>query len=208
MKHPETPAPPQQDAASALTRVVGGTDFTHDWTPVASEVLCHTRVFTLRCDHIPLPGNRQRQGRFIVCECARWVNVVARTPEREIVLVRQWRVGTRRHSLEVPGGLVEPDEDPADAAARELREETGFTGNAPALLGMQEPNPAIQDNITYTYLIDNCQPTHPQQLDAGEEIAVELARESDLPELVRRGEIRHALVLAALYFLHTADTKS
>jgi len=189
--------PPAPDVPP--TRVIGGRALTHDWTPVAARSLARTRIFHLRSERIQLPGDTGRYGRFIVCETPRWVNVVAITTSREIVLVRQFRVGVRRPSLEIPGGLVDPGEDPAVAATRELREETGFEGDPPRLLGWQEPNPAIQDNITYTYLITNCSLTKPQELDPGEEILIELAAVEDVDALVLSGAIRHALVVTALY---------
>src|SRR5580693_4464299 len=63
---------------------------------------------------------------FYVMHLADAVNVIALTSDGRIVLVRQFRAGSARDSLETPGGLLEPGEDPRDAGARELREETGF----------------------------------------------------------------------------------
>src|SRR5262245_27429624 len=62
---------------------------------------------------------------FFVCHLPNGVHTIALTPAREVVMVRQFRAATRRDSLETPGGLLEPDEDPGVAGARELLEETG-----------------------------------------------------------------------------------
>ena len=65
-------------------------------------------------------------GDFFVLDTNDWVNVLAITPEEQIVLVRQFRYGTQEFSLEPPGGVIEKGEDPIVAGLRELEEETGF----------------------------------------------------------------------------------
>src|SRR5580700_9729230 len=74
-------------------------------------------------------GSHPRVGtkRFSLIECVDWVNVIAMTDDRHVVLVRQFRVGTAEVCLEIPGGMVDEGEQPRDAAARELAEETGYT---------------------------------------------------------------------------------
>lgn len=129
-----------------------------------------------------------------------WVNVVAVTPAEELVLVRQERHGIGDFTLEIPGGLVDPDEDPAASALRELREETGFEAGAVQPLGWVHPNPAIQGNRCYTYLARDVSPcTSGQHLDECEEIEVVTLPMARVRRLVREGQITHAIVLSALY---------
>ena len=68
---------------------------------------------------------------FFVAHLADGVHAVAVTPDHQIVMVRQFRAGSRRDSLETPGGLLEAGEDPCTAGARELLEETGYAGDPP-----------------------------------------------------------------------------
>ena len=135
---------------------------------------------------------------FTILECPDWVNVVALTTEGEIILVRQFRHGRGEVTLEIPGGVVEAGEAPAAAAARELREETGYVGGEPILLGVVEPNPAIQSNRCHLFLIEGCTRAGDLVLDDGEDIEVVTALVDEVFAAVHDGRVRHALVICAL----------
>ncbi|MEM9557369.1 MAG: NUDIX hydrolase [Acidobacteriota bacterium] len=145
---------------------------------------------------------------YKVLEVPVWVNVVALTPEREVVLIEQYRHGIDELTLEIPGGMVDAGEDPAAAATRELREETGFTGAEPELLGSVHPNPAIQDNCCHTYLIRDARRTASMELDDGEHIRVVTHRLDDVPALIRDGVITHSLVVCGFTWLWLRDAAS
>ena len=83
---------------------------------------------------------------------------------------------------------------------RELREETGYEGQSPRLLGRIFPNPAIMSNTCFTVLIDQCHCVHPVMFDHGEDIVTRLVPADQVPALVASGQIRHSLVVVALYY--------
>ena len=102
--------------------------------------------------------------------------------------------------------MVDRGESPAHAAARELREETGYAGDGPILLGIVAPNPAILNNRCHTYLFEHCTRIGEPELDQGEDIEVLTQPLSEIPALIASGGIDHALVICAFWWLSQHQT--
>ena len=135
---------------------------------------------------------------FYVVDVADAVTVVALTPDEHLLFVRQFRIGSGRDSLETPGGLVDPGEDPLTAATRELLEETGYAGDPPLLLGSVWTNPSILSSKTIIVLITNARKVAELKLDHGEELTVELVPARSIPAMIQDGRIDHAIVVCGL----------
>jgi ADP-ribose pyrophosphatase len=167
------------------------------WESGAHNVLAQTRVFNVRTTRFRHPV-RASERDFVVIDAPDWVNVIALTPDHQIVLVRQFRFGIDSFSLEIPGGVIETGEEPLLAGVRELREETGFTGAAARVLGCVHPNPAIQNNRCHFVFVENATVSHPLGWDPDEEIQVTSVPVEEVYRLARSGGNTHPLVLNAL----------
>lgn len=168
------------------------------WKLISSRSDRSCRIFNLRTDRARSPRTGKAHD-FFILESPTWVNVIPLTQEKEVVLVRQYRHGIREVTLEIPGGLVENNDSPEEAAGRELYEETGYMPQEMTILGSVHPNPAIHDNRCVTYLARDVYLAGEQEQDDKEDIEVLLRPLSEIPLLIRRGDIGHALVLAAFY---------
>jgi thioredoxin type arsenate reductase len=173
------------------------------WDRTSAEEIDQYGVFRIR-RYLARSPRTGKNREVSVVDTADWVNVIGVTPDDRIVLVRQYRHGTDRVSLEIPGGIVDAGESPADAAVRELREETGYAGSPPSHLGTVEPNPAILSNRCHTYVIRDCRPAGEQRLDPGEDIEVTTLPRSEVAAAVADGRIAHALVICAFWWLERA----
>ena len=126
---------------------------------------------------------------------------IALTPAEELILIRQFRHGTRRTEWEVPGGCIDrSDSSPVAAGIRELREETGYAGENARIIGRVHPNPALQGNVCHTIRIDRVEKYSAPDLEATECIVTEAVPVKRVEEMIRSGEITHGLVLNALMF--------
>lgn len=167
------------------------------WQFLDQTLLQQTRIFRLFAERWRSPRT-QAEHVFSNVDSPDWVNVVALDEHGRMLLIRQFRFGTRAFTLEVPGGMVDPGEEPRVAAVRELREETGYVGSSVIALGSAEPNPAIFNNRVHMFLIEGCVRSGELVLDAGEDIEVLPTPVEEVFGLLHTGEISHALVAVAL----------
>jgi 8-oxo-dGTP pyrophosphatase MutT (NUDIX family) len=173
-----------------------------EWSEVAREPIAHYRVFSVERSIAASPVDGSRHD-FYRIRTPSWTQIVPVTKDGNVVLVRQYRHGVGRPTLEIPGGLVDEGENPARAALRECLEETGYRARTAISLGDVSPNPALFANRLYGYLGVDVEPEGVIQNTEREQTEVVLAPVRRIAAMILSGEIEHALVIATLWrYLH------
>ena len=165
---------------------------------LSSKYLFRKPWLTMRQDRVRLPGGGIVE-EYFVWEYPAWMNVLALTADQQLVLIRQYRYGLGQVHFELPAGVCDAaDASPLEAAQRELREETGFGGGHWREWMTLSANPALQNNLTYTFLATGVERLGPQKLEPTEELTVHLVSLERARAIVLGGAMVQALHAAPL----------
>ncbi len=172
------------------------------WPKILTQSRTSYRVFSVRTDLVRSPRTNLEHD-FYIIESNDWVNIIPLTDDHQVVMVRQFRHGSREVTLEIPGGLVDEGDSPEEAASRELLEETGYQADEWIKIGEVNPNPAIFNNRCHTFVAREMKKVSDPSPDQTEDIETVLTPLVEIPKMVRNGTIDHAIVIAAFthYFL-------
>ena len=168
------------------------------WRRIESKRIRRCGIFDLDHSRFEPPDGGEARWYYVI-EAPDWINVIPLTDGGEVLMVRQFRFGIGGHTLEIPGGMCDDGESPRIAAARELKEETGYAASSMTEVGWVHPNPPIQNNRCYTFLARELTPTGEATPDADERFELERIPLKEVPRLISDGTITHALVLAAFH---------
>lgn len=114
-------------------------------------------------EQLVLPDGREID--WIYLDSPASVMVIALTEAKEIVLTKLYRHNLKQDVYELPAGIVEPNENPIDAAQRELLEETGYEADTLVELGKYYSLPSETNRWTYFYLALDAQQIKDPELD-------------------------------------------
>jgi 8-oxo-dGTP pyrophosphatase MutT (NUDIX family) len=168
------------------------------WKVLSREYLSRKLWYTVRVDRVELPTGAIID-EYWVNEYAPWVNVVAVTADDQVVLIRQYRHGLEQIHFELPAGTTDPGETSLEGAARrELLEETGYGGGRWTPLMTLSANPALQNNLTYTFLAEGVEPLDKPDLDVGEDLRTHLCPVDDVEAMLDGDDFIQALHAAPL----------
>jgi ADP-ribose pyrophosphatase YjhB (NUDIX family) len=178
------------------------------WTKLDSTTLVSDRWMRLRADRCVL-ANGELIEPYYVMEEPDWIHVVPVHDDGRMVLVHQYRHAAAITSIEFPGGIIDAGESPADAASRELLEETGFQARDWQRLASFFANPGRQTNRVHVFMARGLTRTAEQNLDTTEDIACSDATVNELKTMIADGRFSHGLNIASFYLaLETIETLS
>ncbi len=170
------------------------------WKILSSEYLFNDRWFKVRKDVCESPEGKIIDP-YYVYEFPTWVGVVPVTENAEVVMVKQYRHALGEVCIEIPGGCVDDtDTSFEEAAAREVREETGYSFSSFEYLGRISANPSTNTNLLHMFLARGGVKTGEQNLDHNEEIEVQLLSIAELKDLIRENKIVQSMHVTCIMY--------
>jgi len=164
-------------------------------TTLSSEPLYQGKILNLRRDTVRLANDRQATR-----EVVEHVDSVAAVPlldNGQVVLVEQWRYPVERALLEIPAGIIDSGEQPAEAMRRELIEETGYAAGRLESVFSLYLAPGYSQELIHIFLAQDLQPAEAVP-DDDEIIRVKRVPFEDAVAACLRGELTDAKTVAGL----------
>ncbi|MBI3945895.1 MAG: NUDIX hydrolase [Armatimonadetes bacterium] len=160
-----------------------------------SQTLFEGKLLKVRADRVALPGGRESVREVVAHPGA--VAMVPITDDGQVVLIEQWRYAAGGPLLEIPAGTLEPNEEPAACAARELAEEIGCRAGHLEPLGAFFVAPGYSSERIHLFLATHLRPAEgdPEEDENIEQILKPL---DEAVAMVRDGQIEDAKTIIGL----------
>ncbi len=169
------------------------------WETVSSHRILDTPYLKIRKEEVQLPDGTVVPDYYII-ENRGWVGIVPITPDGRFIINNQYKHGIKEEVLEFPaGGIDEHEQNPADAAHRELMEETGYSTTRLEPLAHMIANPTGAVTRIWWFIAYDVQKTGAQKIDPLEVIENRLVTPAELLELIHSGRFAVQGQIAAAY---------
>lgn len=168
------------------------------WKTLQSTITYTKKWLAIQEDICALPDGRIIDP-YIIIQVPSFCNVFMVTSNDQVVMVKQYRHAAGIETLELPGGMIEPNEDPAVAAMREMTEETGYSSEHFELLFSVHPNPPLENNRAFFYLATNVQLTRQTEYDVFEDMEIVLVHKTDFINKLLANDFKHGTQIGAMY---------
>lgn len=167
-------------------------------TRIASEDVFEGKLLHVKRDTVRLPDGETATREYIAHPGA--VMIIPRLPDGKLLLERQFRYPLARIFIEFPAGKIDPGEDPATTAARELLEETGYTAERWSHIGTLHPLITYSTERIEIYTADALTFVG-AKLDAGEFVEIITATLEEALTWIDRGELTDVKTMLGLLLL-------
>ncbi len=172
---------------------------------IRSERIFQGRLLTLRVDTVAMPNGRTTTREIVEHDDV--VFIVPVDAQGNVLMVRQYRKAVEQELLEIPAGVMEPDEEPIEAAQRELREETGFRARSLKHMASFYITPGFSTEYSHLYLATDL--VHdPLEAEDDENIEVCPVSSDAVIGLINSGEIKDSKSIAGLLLYLTCYRNS
>ncbi|MEJ7626784.1 MAG: NUDIX hydrolase [Ferruginibacter sp.] len=166
---------------------------------LSSEYINKHSYFTARKDSYQTPSGKIVDPYFVV-ELPASVVAMALTEDNKVIFVKQYRYPVNEVLIELPGGFIDPGEQPQQAIQRELLEESGHVFESYHYLGITAANPGILNNYTHMFLASGGKKIAAQQLDSNEEIEILFYSLEDVSSMLHHQDIQQSMHALCLFY--------
>lgn len=167
---------------------------TQIWTRRKEDEVTEVGWRTITRKHYVTPGGAEHDFDTIGTVGAQVAAVVALTEDNQVIIAEQFRTGPERLMQELPGGMVDPGEQPVDAARREMIEETGYEVGSIEFLGMASDD-GYSNVERHFFLARDCRRISEQHLEDAEEIELKLLTVEEVLDNARNNRMTDALAV-------------
>jgi ADP-ribose pyrophosphatase len=172
--------------------------FDYVWRKLSTRSVLRTPYYGVRVDRLLHPRGHELD--YYVIEFARQaVGVVPLADDGRVLLVQQWRHPVEKLTWSIPAGAIDAGEAPADAAARELREETGHAAGKIEPLYRYHPTIGVGDQTFHLFRATGLSAV--VERDATEIHAVNWFTRDEVDGMLARNEIVDGMSLTGLLLL-------
>ncbi len=172
------------------------TPFPEGWQKLSEKQVFNSRWVSIRCEDLVDPKGVHHE--WYVTEHPDFVAVFCVTVEGKIVLNRQFKFGCKTWVIEPSAGYVEPGENPALAAARELEEETGYIATSWEHYRTLVVSPTTQDNRVHVFFASGATPTGTVHREPSEVIEQLVLTPQEVRAMLDRGEVNTIASVAVI----------
>ncbi len=168
------------------------------WRTLDSKLVLDTGWFKVRQETCETHTGRVIDDYFII-QSDDVAIIFALTPDKQVVLARQYKQGIRDITTEIPAGGIHAGEDPEIGARREFREETGYSAAEFVLVATNLRAPSNRATKDYVFFARDAYLAGPPQFDENEDVETELVSLETLRQMLKTGQIRDIGCVAAIY---------
>ena len=159
------------------------------WKTISSRMIHESKYVSIKCDEVELPDGLRIPDYYTI-SISDAATICAITDDGGVLLKREYRYACQEDLIELPAGIFENNEEPLEAAKRELLEETGYISDSWTYLGATKESTSKLTNTMHLFMATGCKHVADQHLDPTEHLDAWSVPLEEAVEMVMRNEIK------------------